>query len=707
MSGDQAGWQKPDYNKTPPPQYTFAVKLPAGEYEIALMASNPVPARTYGVYANGVKLFWEEVTIDNYIDKYLNRHRNVEYELGQDMFNSHIDLEHPVRQYKVKVTNGLLELKIQHIGLEMLVIYPVSEIKSGREFLDELHEARRKEFYAKAYTEVVPEEGKADFTINKEDKERGFLLFSRDYTQEIYPKTIPGKEEIGLKVQMKAAKGETEPAVVGIYPLKALKGVQVSVTDLKRKDGKVLSSKNIDIYKLRYYQKQSGPASIVHKVVPLILEKFSSMNIPDGQTTGIWLNAKVPKETMGGVYTGQLEVKTADGKKSAIEIELAVRTFALPDPEDMKEMFMWFYKTPAWKHEGYKLFWFKKKGEKLTKKILEADFRSMKQHGCNSIHLPDVKINSVDDSGNVTIDYSELEMMVEAMKRVNIGLKHPNMLFTLPAANQLKQNYKLEEFSDKFNQAFKNYIQQLENWFEKENIQAIFWVTDQPQEKTPGKLDLKQAEKYLKLVSEVKGAKSSVSLQFDSNGGVDYVPFAGKMDFAQVFPMEESKGLRKKASAENNLLIFNSGKNINRFVFGFYPWAIGALGRTQWNYHYLELPFYPLEGMGDHIWSISAVTFPSAQGPVSTTYYEWSREGIDDWRYITLLETLIKENKNTALVKEAEILLEEIKAQVPGSLPEEILMGNDGLAYKGLFLENTSKWREKIADNIERLIEIK
>ena len=111
------------------------------------------------------------------------------------------------------------------------------------------------------------------------------------------------------------------------------------------------------------------------------------------------------------------------------------------------------------------------------------------------------------------------------------------------------------------------------------------------------------------------------------------------------------------------------------FAFGFDAWGMSVTGRTHWSFNYMENPWYPLENMTGDSWAVLGVVFTSAEGPVSTTWYEWSREGIDDLRYIEMLETLIKKVKKSGTAegvkaaKESEKMLKEIEAQIPESLP--------------------------------------
>jgi Domain of unknown function (DUF4091) len=114
-----------------------------------------------------------------------------------------------------------------------------------------------------------------------------------------------------------------------------------------------------------------------------------------------------------------------------------------------------------------------------------------------------------------------------------------------------------------------------------------------------------------------------------------------------------------------------SGLNLcyTRYVFGFGAWRWGVQGVVPWTYQMSQgsngNPFTVLDGPE------IMVTYPGKDGPISTPIWESIREGINDYRYICLLEKLItaaKENGNPAAdrIEKQLHLLQQQHGRQPG-----------------------------------------
>ena len=94
-------------------------------------------------------------------------------------------------------------------------------------------------------------------------------------------------------------------------------------------------------------------------------------------------------------------------------------------------------------------------------------------------------------------------------------------------------------------------------------------------------------------------------------------------------------------------------------------------------------------------------TYPSRTGVVPTIQWEAAREGIDDVRYLTPLDKLIKESKrikdNPELVKEREASIRLIE-----SIPDRF-GDNPGLLFKRLKPQQIQDYRWQVAEKIIKL----
>jgi hypothetical protein len=113
----------------------------------------------------------------------------------------------------------------------------------------------------------------------------------------------------------------------------------------------------------------------------------------------------------------------------------------------------------------------------------------------------------------------------------------------------------------------------------------------------------------------------------------------------------------------------------NRYYAGLYTWGLGLDGNT--TYAYASYVFQPKTGKGaqDPVWSpphgrttmhvINGYVIPGPNGPIPGMGFEGRREGIDDYRYLQLLEArLAAADPNLAAAKEASLWLDSLKQQI-------------------------------------------
>jgi hypothetical protein len=94
----------------------------------------------------------------------------------------------------------------------------------------------------------------------------------------------------------------------------------------------------------------------------------------------------------------------------------------------------------------------------------------------------------------------------------------------------------------------------------------------------------------------------------------------------------------------------------------------------------------------ENAWSTGCgAVLPSPDGPVTTVAYEEVRAGIDDYRYLFLLEKLIQEHSGKT-AEEARHLLEGVRSKIPRYTDKE-----------GVDEATLDDWREKIAQSIVAL----
>ena len=141
------------------------------------------------------------------------------------------------------------------------------------------------------------------------------------------------KGEISRKVTLHSARNEYESFQLCLISLsdKDIDDIKIKLSDLKSKDGHIISRQNINYY----------PEGYVHTSVPNypvpyvgywpdILFESKSFSLIANQVQPIWIEFYIPEKTFAGDYYGSLEIVTEIDGNTKIDIHLKVWDFALP-----------------------------------------------------------------------------------------------------------------------------------------------------------------------------------------------------------------------------------------------------------------------------------------------------------------------------------------------------------------------------------------
>lgn len=141
-------------------------------------------------------------------------------------------------------------------------------------------------------------------------------------------------------VSIAGAKNEWESFQIIVNPARTLSKVKVTVSDLASKKGKVPSS-NVTVRKVEYVEVKHptdsyGKAGLWPDPLPAYK---APEDLPSGRNHPFWFTVKVPKDTPAGVYTGKVQLSSADGWKEEVPVSLEVWDFTLPDTPTMRSGF--------------------------------------------------------------------------------------------------------------------------------------------------------------------------------------------------------------------------------------------------------------------------------------------------------------------------------------------------------------------------------
>ena len=509
------------------------------------------------------------------------------------------------------------------------------------------------------FTLVDKDEKSRQLEVNKNDKEKGYVLFVRDYTKEIYYNTIPQKEELKNNINIFVTLGESEPFAVGVYPLKDLQGVEAVVEDFENEKGDKILKKNIDVRWVRYMARAVD--LFVYMMAPEAMEKFSAVDIKNGITTSFWFIVKIPEDAKGGMYKGRISIITADRKSSSIEVSLNVLPFKL---NDTGAKFGWYYHEPE------------------DESKLKEELKDMKEHGINALCGKAPRITKV--TGNsVELDFSGVKKFIGICKSEEIEVVEGNVGEFVGDLKRLG----IKELSSSFSAPFKDAVAKTHKWMmENGNPNYIFDVFDEPREQGLNDWNRNMADtiKYLELCREIPGVKTEVIIMADTNSDKDYTRMVPFLDVVNTHQWPKSKGLMQKAK-ELGKSIWTNNNGFGRASWGFCLWRAGITGRWQYAYYGFkktDKPFSPVRMMSDAPGKSNArVSYSATRGIIPSIKYEWVREGIDDYKYIITLESLINDLSLNKSAKEslekAKRVLDKIHKEIPYYPPTGLVTGTE------------------------------
>ncbi|MEI7903875.1 MAG: hypothetical protein WCI43_00495, partial [Candidatus Firestonebacteria bacterium] len=133
------------------------------------------------------------------------------------------------------------------------------------------------------FAEDVREEKDAIRAATSVEKERGYILFSRNYSEPIYHNSVPTEKD-GLKCVSFGSPGEYIPLTFSVYPLKDLNSAKVSSAGLFSGNDKI-GPENFEVRTVRHMPKRIGPH--IFRMKPWLMEKKDTLDLLAGEKT-LW-----------------------------------------------------------------------------------------------------------------------------------------------------------------------------------------------------------------------------------------------------------------------------------------------------------------------------------------------------------------------------------------------------------------------------------
>lgn len=494
----------------------------------------------------------------------------------------------------------------------------------------------------------------------------------------LLPDTFPVPASGENAVVVTASRGEYEAASFVVRALKDVKGLQLSVTDLKSPEiARPISSVAVDLYVVKcWYQSgrdihfrnqriltpelllkddalirvdpaeagqnylRSGDlsgrtsyvlisgkdSSSLENVSPRDAAELQPVNIPAGTLKQFWLTLHVPEEAQPGEYSGEIRLIVNDGAESHLPLRLRVLPFKLEPPVLQYSI----YYRGRLRAKGIGSI----SSEWKSPRQYEAEVRDMKAHG---VEYPTVYQG---------YDTDLLNQMFRLREKVGLP-KGP--LYTLGigtgSATQPEQLAGLKDGVKK--------------WIEIAAAHGYGPVYVYGVDEARGER-LKAQQKAWEAVREA-GGKVFVACYkgtFEAMGDrLGLAVFAGRPDLKEA---KKYHAVGSRIFCYANPQVGVEEPETYRRNFGLLLWKAGFDGAMDYAYQH---SFGHIWNDFDHShYRDHVFAYPTADGVIDTIQWEGFREGVDDVRYLSTLLKAIEEARRSysPTAVEAERWLEKL-----------------------------------------------
>jgi hypothetical protein len=640
---------------------TFRVDLPDGKYHVFLNIDSPGgfwgEVQLYHnrkVTANGAVVVDESMDLGSCTARYF-RNASREDLPGIDTFAEYVTTMFGEKQFDVDVTDGKLELGFAGegwaISLSALVVYPDTKRAEGEKFLTWVTARRRKQF-DDYFKQMNPAR------VGAEPVATGYRVFRRSLMDPAQAFDGPREgEELtnGETLALTIARGEEGALVFAVQPGGELGSIDLAAEGLKNEEGDGLAPAALQTGWLDFRISRVEMDGSVYTVKPRYWHPTPAPSAP-GVTRNFWIRVKPAEDAKPGLYRGQLVVRPEKGEPRRIPVALRVLPFKLDAVTDVAAgpwgcdiSSPWFGGEEATKTWNWSMF----------EKALDA----LKELGCTSFSgCPHLRVTAA--NGKVTLDaeVADREMALirgkgftQMLSNYGVGGYLPYDPYAGPTDAQAKQ----AGFADAA-EMVKAVWQAVDDHAVANGWLPVAWnLCDEP------------------IGDAIPPVVRNAKLHRDASQGLQRTFFSGATSMTGNDPKDphyelvrglqipslnnhDEQSLAVIRDAGGKFSFYNGG---NRWTYGRYMKALVrkhqlAL-RLTWHYNVVAGdPYYALDCReDDYCWFN---TNPEGELVPSLQILGSILPGLNDYRYLSTLERLLKENPRHANHAKAQAVFDEM-----------------------------------------------
>lgn len=468
--------------------------------------------------------------------------------------------------------------------------------------------------------------------FREEDEKLGAAIWWADYSQFVFSEQPPTRDDLGRKPHIRTPAGEDEPLVLGLWGIEDAGKVTVEM---------FRSPFPVTVRMVVFAPKQipepyfgvtiEGGRTVGYATY---LPEDATADVRAGENTVFWITVSVPDDAKPGTYRIPLRV-IFHAYRKGVDLPVTVEVLPFKLPRAKIAFGMYFRPFEQYLEKRY-----------LTEPLMRAYWRDMARHGMTSATLYNYA-SMTDNAGNFRLDGGHAiewlkDMMEEGLVSTDVPIMYLGGITRTPENTQ--------EILEEFVQEAK-----------KRGWPKFYYYGPDEQSVNEKSLAAFKAiqpiRKYMPIVTAITDYSATAYADLLDiwviNAGrttPEIRELAAKKD-AQIW--NYSCGMRGRGNAP-----------FNRFYAGIYTWALGLTGNFLWCY--TEGSSWGTK-IGTHNWVVTA-----DEGPIPSVAWETRREGVEDYRLLSYLESLVAADPDGSEAKEARAWLQEIRGKVDWYLARDM-----------------------------------
>jgi hypothetical protein len=610
--------------------------------------------------------FWdkEDLPTDNTFDKYQIPYFSEKHVIA-DVRDGQLNIEFAGENWACSVS--------------AIVVYPEAKAEEGKKFLDFVR-ARRRFHFDNDFKRVLHEPTGEKLRPADAERDRGLVLFTRDWMEDIYYNDRPAAGERVERLAASAFAGELEPVTLSVLPLRDLGTATLTVTDLEGPERSVIPAKAVDVGYVQYRIKRVTAEGSVYTIAPRLIVPRGTVALPKEITRTFWLTVKVPADATPGLYKGAVRLHSEHGGDVSVPLEFTVRKGTL-DPVDIP--------AGPFSHT-IDLPWYEEEAGTWNRAMALKSLRKLHAYGfTTATGLPVVSYRGCKDRVP-QFDFTQADEQMKLFREA--GFKMPVVSYCgFPGLNTYAKDeaaMRAAGFTD-YPAFLRAIFGAVQKHAEAAGWLPVYWnIGDEPVGDDVIR-SAENAEAYRKAFPEGPPFFAAASSFAGSDAKDPHFRLARALH-AVAWNLHDEPGVKLLHDAKCDWGFYNGG---NRWTYGVYMYKaakqFGMKYRISWHWNACAGdPYYALDCReDDYAW---CNTNPDGE-LLCATEFERLREGLDDYRRLLTLARLVKGNAGTPASRDGERLLDDILGG--------FRLGDRELKGVGSF----PKLRERLDTAIERL----